>query len=262
MDQTLSRGTGPEVDAADSLQPGRETIRVVTSPIGQRVLNYLSVINASGDDAEERYKEAVGAMREFAADAAVEIARMECGCRVRDYSGRWGLVYAASELHHPAALPYLRSVVMTPIPPEESADPHGFSTVAEETIVRTTAVDGVVQLAGQGHAEAIEALFGFLRMPSISIKRAAVQGLLNVRQGESLRGQIEAMLCPEERFLLDIRPLDVRRATQIDDPEADLSESGRIAQKATTPDLPGRTGCIDARATGDDSPAAGSGKEN
>lgn len=262
MDEIMGSGTGPAADTADSLQPGRETIRFAPSPAGQRVLNYLSVINTSGDDAEDRYKEAVVAMREQAADAVAEIARMECGCRVRDYSGRWGLVFAASELAHPAALPYLRSVVLTPIPPEESADPHSFSTVAEETIVRSTAVDGVARLAAEGHAEAVDSLFAFLRVPSISIKRAAVQGLLNVRQGESLRGKIEAHLCPEERFLLDIRALDVRRATQIDNPEADLSETGRIAQKASSPDLPGRNPCADPRSTGDDSPAAGTGKEN
>jgi hypothetical protein len=54
---------------------------------------------------------------------------------------------AAAELQHPAALPFLFNLVLTPIPPEESPDPHSFSTVAEETILRTTAVEGIGHLA-------------------------------------------------------------------------------------------------------------------
>lgn len=262
MDPVAEMNLVPGADGADSLHPGRETIRSAPSPAGQVLLNYLSAINAAGNDAEEVYKEAVAAMRERVEDVATEIARMDGCCRARDYSGRWGLIYAASELSHLAALPYLRSVVLTPIPAEESPNPHSFSTVAEETILRTTAVDGVSRLAAEGHPAAIETLFSFLRVHSISIKRAAVQGLLGVKQGENLRGKIEAHLCPDERFLLDIRPLEVRRATQIDNPEANLSEEGRAANKEVAPDLPGREACAQPRSA-DDSPAArgGTGKE-
>jgi hypothetical protein len=233
--------------------------RLAVSQAGQLLLNYLAAINAAGDDAEGVYKEAVAAIRERAEDVVTEIARMESRLRTRDYAGRWGLIYAASELHHPAALPYFRSVVLTPIPPEESDDPHAFSTVAEETILRTTAVDGAARLATEGHEAAIEALFSFLSVPSISVKRASVQGLLAVKQAESLRGKIEAHLCPEERFLLDIRPLDVNRATQITDPEADLSDEGRAAAKDVAPDLPDRAQCVEPRPS-NDSPAVNGGK--
>src|SRR3712207_8247200 len=50
-----------------------------------------------------------------------------------------------------------RSFVRTPIPLERSKDSHSFSTVAEETILRTTAVDGVEQLAAEGNDDAREA---------------------------------------------------------------------------------------------------------
>lgn len=263
MDEVVGTNPSPGAGTADSLHPGPEAIRLAVSPAGQLLLNYLTAINAAGDDAEGVYKEAVAAMRERPEDVIAEIARMESRVRASDYSGRWGLIYAASELHHPAALPYFRSVVLTPIPPEESDDPHAFSTVAEETILRTTAVDGVARLAAEGHKAATEALFSFLSVPSISIKRASVQGLLAVKQAESLNGKIEAHLCPEERFLLDIRPLDVSRATQIKDPEADLSDEGRAAVKDVAPDLPDRAKCVDTGSS-NDSPAVngGKGKEN
>lgn len=231
----------PGADGPDSFRLGAATQPLRLGPVGQLLMNFLAAMNGAGEDADDVYKLALSALRERGDEAIIEIARLENCCRMGDYPTRWGLIHAAAQLHHAAALPLFRSVVLTPIPPEASANPHDFSTVAEETILRTTAVDGAAKLARDGNKAAVEALFDFLALPSISIKRAAVQGLLNVQQGESLRGRIEQRLCPEDRFLLDIKPLDVRKATQIDDPEAQLSDSGRAANKPTTPDLPDRT---------------------
>jgi HEAT repeat protein len=210
------------------------------SSAGQLLMNYLAVMNGTGDDTEEEYKTAVEALRERAGDVIIEIARLEQSCHLSDYPKRWSLIYAASELQNPVALPLFRSIVLTPIPPERSTDPHSFSTVAEETIIRTTAVDAVAQLAQQGDRFAIELLFDFLSVDSLSVKRAAVQGLLNVQQGENLRGRIEEQLCPEDRFLLDIRPIDINKVTQIDKPEDDLAEVDAEVEKAVSPDLPDR----------------------
>src|SRR5215212_4366256 len=67
-----------------------------------------------------------------------------------DYQTRWALVYTATKLEHPAVLPMLKDLVLTPIPPERSPILLAFSTVAQETILRTTAVDGVGRLAHAG----------------------------------------------------------------------------------------------------------------
>ena len=240
----------PGADGPDSFRLGPAAEPIRPSPVGQLLMNFLVAMNGAGEDADDAYKRALSALREHSDEAIIEIARLENCCRTGDYPTRWGLIHAAVQLHHPAALPFFRGVVLTPIAPEASRDPHSFSTVAEETILRTTAIDGVVKLARDGNKVAIESLFDFLSVPSISVKRAAVQGLLNVRQGESLRGRIELSLCPEDRFLLDIRPLDVRKATQIDDPEAQLSDSGRAANKPPTPDLPDRADAANLREAG------------
>ena len=235
----MSEGTGPipGSDLPDSLRPGAGPAKLQFSPAGQVLMNFRAAINVAGDDADERYKIAVTAIREKAHDGVIEIARQENHCRAKDNSTRWGLIYAASELGHPAALPFFRSVVLTPIPPEESPDPHSFSTVAEETSLRTAAVDGVARLASGDSKEAVEALFDFLDVPSLSVKRAAVEHLMGVKQGESLRGRIEERLCPEYRFLLDVRSIDVREVTQITDPEQDLTDEGRRSSKPIVPDL-------------------------
>ena len=255
-----SANESPTGDAPDSLRLGAGGEGGRLSPTGQLLMNFMAAINAAGEDAEDVYKGALEALRGKADEAIIEIARLENCCHQGDYPTRWGLIHAAAELRHHAALPFFRSVVLTPIPPERSPDPHS-STVAEETILRTTAVDGVADLARRGDKAAVEALFDFMAVPSISIKRAAVQGLLKVEQGESLRGRIEERLCPEDRFLLDIRPLDVRKAQQISDPEAQLSDAGRSASKPATPDLPdrARAGQREAAGRASEAPSVGGG---
>jgi len=117
----MSEGTGPipGSDLPGSLRPGAGPAKLQFSPAGQVLMNFRAAINVAGDDADERYKLAVTAIREKAHDVVIEIARQENHCSAKDNSTRWGLIYAASELGHPAALPFFRSVVLTPITPEE-----------------------------------------------------------------------------------------------------------------------------------------------
>jgi hypothetical protein len=147
-------------------------------------------------------------------------------------------VHAASELRHPAALPFLRNLILTPIPPEESPDPHSFSTVGEETILRTTAVEGIGYLA-RGRADPTEMLFEALRQPSLSIRRAAVQSLLATARGRRLRARIARALPEEHQFLVDLKAVSVRDVPQIRNPAHHLSEAGRRGGIAPAPSLPG-----------------------
>lgn len=228
--------TSPKADDFDSLKVHEADKPQPLSPVGELVRQVLVSMNASGDDADEVYQHSVAAMREYPVEAVIEIARLECVCQTTDYAARSALVYAACELEHRAALPLLKSVVLTPIPPEENLDPHA-AIVTEETIIRTTAVDGVVILARQGDKDVIDLLFDFLDVPSISIRRAAVQGLLASPQGDDLRGRIAECLPKNQRFLLDLKKLDVRKAPQIDDPQRHLSEKGREDKKPVAPKL-------------------------
>ena len=80
--------------------------------------------------------------------------------------------------------------------------------------------------------------------------------------GESLRDRIEKRLCPEDRMLLDIRPLDVRKVTQIDDPESHLDETGRLDAVAATPDLPDRQKRTKAKRAADEAPRGHDGSDD
>ena len=228
----------PSGEGSDQLQV-REREAARLSPMGTMVRDLLAKMNAGGDDAEDEYQQALKKLREQPIDAVIELARQECSCRTEDYSTRWAVVYAAAALEHRAALPLLKNIVLTPIPPERNEDPHA-STVGEETIIRTTAVDGVAALARRGEEDAVEALKEFVDLPSFSIRRAAIQGLLASPRGDDLRNRLRECLPKDQAFLLDLKRIDVRDAPQVDDPQRHLSEAGRYATKASSPDLQDR----------------------
>jgi len=226
--------------SADSLNvnPGAsDTDPVSNSPAGRLLRDSLNLMNDPRAEAGERRADALSEMRQRAGDVVVEIAAAEAAADRENYPLRFQLVHTAAELKRPEALPFLRQFVRTRIPPERSSDPHSYSTVAEETILRTTAVEGVEQLAAEGNNEAREALFEFLRQDSLSIRRAAVQALL-ATGGEGMRRRIQQALPEQQRFLLDIRRVEPDEVPQIEDPQRHLKEQRRPGGTPPAPELP------------------------
>lgn len=200
--------------------------------------SFFAAMNRIGDNAQQLYEEALAALRSRPENTIAEIMRAERMTDEEDYSTRWALVHVASELRNPVALPYLKNLVQTRIPRERSRNPHSFSTVTEETILRTTAVEGVEHLAVAGNNDALEALFEFLQQPSLSIRRASVQAILATREGQSLQSRMAALLPQDQQFLLNIRRVDVREVPQINDPQKYLATTRR--KKTNPPPAPGR----------------------
>ena len=96
--------------------------------------------------------------------------------------------------------------------------PSLLSTVGEETILRTTAVDGVGELARERqNRDAVEALWEFLKQPSLSVRRAAMPESLygSVGNNKRVRDRIGSLLPDEQRFLLDLKPVEVTGWAQI-----------------------------------------------
>jgi hypothetical protein len=226
-------GNSPRTD--DALAPPRSRGRVLDAGSAAAILNnFLEAAYAVGVDAEERFRAARLGLRRHPEEALLAIAKVQAGCRRRDYPLRWALVYAATQLNHSAALPLLRDLVLTPIPPEESADPHSFSTVGEETVLRTTAVEGVGRLAAGGNRKALDALFKFLAVPSLSIRRASVQAIL--RKDRRLGKRISEHLPVDQRYLLKVVPQKVTAVPQVPNPKRHLRRTeGRLLRKPAPP---------------------------
>lgn len=220
----------------DSLEEGGRVGSVIPeSPAGVLLRTFVEAANSEGEDAQAVYEDALASLREAPEQVAFAIARSLGSCSDEDYPVKWTLVHAASELKHAAALPLLREIVTTPIPPERSSDPHSYSSVEDETVLRTTAVDGVAHLAGRGDEEAKDMLFEFLDLSSFSIRRAAVQGLLKSPDGEDVRDRIEERLPRDLRFILDLKSARVEDVEQIRDPQRYLSEKGRAKETEQPP---------------------------
>jgi hypothetical protein len=211
----------------DSLQ--EEALRSVIpdGPAGVLLRTFVEAANSEGEDAQAVYEAALEALRQAPEQVAVGIARALGSCPDEDYTLKWTLVHAAAELKDAAVLPLLHELVTTPIPPEVSADPHSYSSVEDETVLRTTAVDGVSEIAARGDERAEGMLFEFLEVPSISIRRAAVQGLLQSPRGEELRARVAEYLPRDQRFLLELKATRVEDMEQVRDPQRYLSERGR-----------------------------------
>jgi hypothetical protein len=230
------RPNGPRV--SDSLRPGPGApAERQLSPAAVLLANFIAAMNAADGDAEPRYRSALEALRKRADEVVVEIARAEGRCEETDYPTRWALVHAAAQLRHPSALAFLRTLVLTPIPAERSPDPHSFSSVAEETILRTTAVEGVGALAADGDKNALAALLEFLDIPSRSVRRAAIQSVYAAPRGRRLRKRMEAALPASQHFLLDIQPIEVGQAPQVKRPPRHLSPAGRKSKAPAPPGL-------------------------
>jgi hypothetical protein len=98
-------------------------------------------------------------------------------------------------------------------------------------------VEGIGRLARQGNKHAFDALFDFLSIPSLSIRRAAVQAIL--ARGQRLRKKVAERLPPEQRYLLNIKPKKVSQVPQIDHPERNLRRRQPLdSSKPTPPVLP------------------------
>jgi len=206
-----------------------------SSPAAILISNFLRAAGSGGTGSERSYDRALENLRKHAAEVIVEIARAERACAAQDYPTRWMLIFAASQLEHAAALPFLRTVVASTIPPEQSKDPHSWSTAAEETILRTTAVDGVARLAGRKNASAFTSLFEFLAQPSFSIRRAAAHGILAAPNGRRYASRIADLLPSDQRFILDMKRIDVRDVPQVRDPRKHLPERIRSREGAPKP---------------------------
>jgi hypothetical protein len=222
----------------DGLFRQAETPQLSASPFAKKIFRYLKAINAIGDDAEDEARIALEDLRKDAEEVIAALAQAEPRCNRSDYPLRWALVYAACQMQHEAALPFLRNLVLTPIPPEQSKLPHSFSTVKEETVLRTTAIEGVGYLAARGNSRALDVLFEALDISSISIRRASIQAILAAEP--DLRGRVAERVPSEFHYLLNIRPAYVTDVPQVKNPEKHLRDKRDLQKKPEPPKIPER----------------------
>jgi hypothetical protein len=190
-----------------------------------RLRDALAGMYSSGDDATLRHDRAIENLKRDPEEMMVAIAAAYGQCSAGDYPQRHALVYAARVMAHESALPLLASVALSDIPPEAASDPHSFSTVAEETIIRMSAVDGIAHHASHGVGHAIDLLLRCVESPAFSVRRAAVTALMATPKGPRLRRRLEALVPKDEHFIFDLKRVSVSEAIQVKDPTRSLTRA-------------------------------------
>lgn len=223
----------------DQLQPSRQPSDIAGGLTGSaRLRAALTSMYAVGDDANDRHDQGLDSLRQNPEETVVAIVAAYGRCPSGDYAQRQALVRTAGVLGYSGSLPFLASVALAEIPLEQAEDPHSFSTVAEETIIRMTAVDGIVQRAQDGDEEAGEILMRCVESPSFSVRRTAVSGLVSTPYGDARRRDIEALVPSDQRFIFDLKQIPVVEAIQVEDPARYLSDQQREPGEPK-PALPG-----------------------
>jgi HEAT repeat protein len=183
------------------------------NPLNEQIVETINRMGGVGEDAEKRYQACLNALFRQAREV-VAIVEQELKDQPADsYLDRWSLVYLLAELKQPQALQALDAILSARVPEERYKDPHNFTSVGEEVVIRTTAVDAIMRIAADGVKEAQEMLLKHVRHDNFSVKRAAVQAFLQVA-GEGGRETLMKNMPESDHHILDIKAIDVRQAPQ------------------------------------------------
>jgi HEAT repeat protein len=143
----------------------------------------------------------------------IEVAALYDRLPAHRYLDRWSLVQLVTSLEDPASLTFLDEILSSALPPEESKKPATYSTVGQEVIIRTTAIEAVDRLAAGGDTQALEVLLKHTRHHNFSVKRAAIQSYL-AQGGKHARQALLKALPVKDHHILDIRRADVHEVPQ------------------------------------------------
>ncbi len=183
---------------------------VQISVVAQHVRDAVAQMHTVGDAGSAA---TLNILRQNIAQAVPTIEQLYRAAPASNYTERWSLVKVLVDLHHPSALTSLNTIVNTPLPNVQGEG--APFTLAEETIIRTTAAEEIGRQAGAGQAEALALLLKNCQNPVFSIKQASVQAYL-AHGGPNARATLEKVLPSSEHFVLDIRAIGPAELAQPD----------------------------------------------
>lgn len=197
------------------------------------VSNALAAMSAGGEDADLRYQRSLDALRARDAEVTASATAKYRGLDEDQYQERWSVVQLLTDLRSPAAVDTLRDILTQPIPEERGSDPvHGISTVAEEVIIRTTAIEALSRLVAVGSDDAAEVLVQQLQSDVPSIRRAVIQAANDSGDSTVINRVRESVEGTDDEWMLRLRRVGVGTVPQ-PDPRRDLD-----ARKPERGDVP------------------------
>lgn len=184
----------------------------------QRLLDLANAMTASGQNADRRYQELLHRHREDDEFVVLVLRTLDALDESR-YVERWALIQLATDLENPAAAGYLADFVLRPIPEEQSEDTaHGLSTVTEEVVLRTTAIEGLARLF-RHDVDTTDALLQTISSSEyVAMRRAAWFALIDTGRSEAVDRARELLDERGDAWIAELRRIPVQDAEQ-QDPE-------------------------------------------
>ena len=206
--------------------------------------HFIEVINRVNDESDEEYVSSLARLR-AAKDNVLKDARAILAGRTNaSFAVRHSTLLAVAALRDGSALDVLSEVALNPqpLPPEpppdiQAAYVHGSQERVQQDMLALDALDGVVRLADDGYAPALDVLFRLATTGSVTVRAVALAALAaRPERGETLQ-RARAVLPAELRHLGLTRFASVRDVPQIRDPRVHLARPEQGGPSA--PPLPG-----------------------
>ncbi|MFN0176303.1 MAG: hypothetical protein ACKVU0_16780 [Saprospiraceae bacterium] len=200
------------------------------SPQSQSLQAHMRALNAFGDSADLHYKESLSRIR---ADSTIHIEIISTYQRVPEnlYYARAQLILTLSDLETDASLDGLYSIASRVPGAEKSKDPE-YSTRAQESIISTTATEGISQLAMKGNETAFRHLNTLVNSEDITVRQMAIRGILTSQLGgeEQLKAdQLRAIIPKDQHWMITSKQTDIRSV-----PHPDMPAEFKFDLKAPT----------------------------
>lgn len=180
------------------------------------LLDAVGAMTAGGPAADEIYN---GLVRQFGEDEQfVEVVLKTLdSLEESEYQERWALLQLAIDLEHPVAGRYLAEFIRRPIPEERSEDPvHGVSTVTEEVILRTTAIEGLARLFRRD-VDSTDVLLEMVASSDYTaVRRASWFALIDGGRDEAVQRARALLQESEYGWIAELRRIPVQEAEQHD----------------------------------------------
>ncbi|MFE5764890.1 HEAT repeat domain-containing protein [Streptomyces sp. NPDC056492] len=173
-----------------------------------------------GEHAEERYQAALGELRARPQGDLVALVRRGWESLPRAaYIERWGLVQLLTDLRLSSACELLGEMVATPIPHErgpgeEHLHDHRFPPAVRELILRTTAVEGLARLAGEGNDRAVGLLAQHVDHDHRAVRVACIIALREL--GDQAGVDLAGLVAEPDREVLGFQVTDLEDVRRID----------------------------------------------
>ena len=231
MDQTPSQTPRSPRSEPDTVSPQPTRLNAsatleahpTLSPLLSDAVRSLHLTDAAGS-----YKASVAALRQTDG-AAAYLAKAYQAAPQASYLERWSVATVLGDLQRPDALNALRDIAVSALPKIVGDD--ATQAIAEETMIRVAAVEGIAGQASR-NPDARAVLLESAKSPVFSVRRAAAQAFL-ARGGA--RADVEKILAPEERFILDLKTLS---ATDLPSLQPPTGPSKDAAPAPGTPNAP------------------------